>query len=173
MFASKLLLPSLAIFALVTPAAAGSSTPIVVSPSHVSIKAGDSYTFAVATASTGSTQQVTLSTKGLPPDVQATFRPATIEMGQSANMTVSTDQHAVGGAIDFNVIASGGGTSYSGQASFTIDNGTGCCPAGYHAEGSYCVPDVHTGCSTGAGAPSAVALLGLAVLLLRRRLRVG
>lgn len=149
-------------------AALAANGPISVSPQHVSIKAGDSYTFTVATASTGSTQQMTLSTQGLPSDVTASFNPATIEMGQTANLTVTTDQHALGGNITFNVVASGGGATYTGQGAFTIDNGTGGCPAGYHAEGNYCVPD-GTGCSSGLGAPTALALLGLAGLFLRRR----
>jgi uncharacterized protein (TIGR03382 family) len=157
---------------MASAAIAGSSTPVVVNPSHVSIKAGDSYTFAVATAATGSTQQMTLSTQGLPSDVSATFSPASIQMGQSANMTITTDQHALGGNITFDVVASGGGTSYSGQGAFTIDNGTGGCPAGYHSDGNYCVPD-GTGCSSGMGAPSALALLGLAVLFMRRRAQIG
>jgi MYXO-CTERM domain-containing protein len=155
---------------LATAAFATQTSPIVVSPSHVSIKPATSLTLSVQTAATGSTGQFALSVQGLPSSMGASFNPASIQMGQRSTLTLSADDHAVSGDFNYTVVATGQSTTYQGVASITIDNGSSGCPAGYHAEGGYCVPNTG-GCSSGANAAPWAALLAMAAFGLRLRRR--
>jgi hypothetical protein len=150
-----------AAFGLVAVAArAGTTPPITVSPSHLSIKPGTQVTLTVTTLANGSSEQLNLAVSGLPTPVAGTFNPATIQMGQSSTLTLAADQHAAGGSWTYAVEALGQNnspTNYSGSASVTVDNGSSGCPAGTTDNNGYCVP-VGTGCNS-AGFSSIWALL--------------
>ncbi len=97
---------------------------VSLSPTSGTIKAGNTGTFTVNTATTsGSAQNVALSVSGLPNGVTVSFNPSTVQSGASATATVSVSSTAASGTSQITVTGTGSKV-HSATYSLTVTNDT-------------------------------------------------
>jgi Zn-dependent metalloprotease len=105
---------------------------LAVSPTSGSVTPGGSLTASVATTLTsGSAQSVNLSASGLPSGATATFSPASVTAGGTAQMSVSTSSSTPTGTYTVTVTGTGSSATHSATFSLTVSpTGGGCTGAG-------------------------------------------
>ncbi len=127
----------------------GDDASIAAPPVTLSVSQGASITFPITSSTTaGQPQPLALGVRDLPRGMTATFSPAAITSGQTAQVTVSVPAAALPIPFAFTIAARGPVSTFTAQAQLSVVSDSGCASPG----------------------GSLLALLGL--LALRRRRRV-
>ncbi|WP_051943011.1 M4 family metallopeptidase [Streptacidiphilus rugosus] len=105
---------------------------LAVSPASGSVNPGGSLTASVTTALTsGSAQTVNLSASGLPSGATATFSPASVTAGGTAQMSITTGSSTPTGTYTVTVTGTGASATHTATFSLTVSpTGGGCTGAG-------------------------------------------
>ena len=149
---------------------------VALSPGNLAIAAGQSATYTLTSVKTAATPgTITLDATGLPAGFTAKFDKTSLAPGDQAHVTISVTAAATNGSDFFTIHGTSGGVTHKATAAATVTGGTapsggggGGCPPGTIDIAGICIP---TGCSGSAEAPTWLALVGVAMSLLRRRRR--
>ncbi|WP_085939638.1 M4 family metallopeptidase [Amycolatopsis azurea] len=99
----------------------GPDFSVGVTPASGTVKAGDSATVTVNTATvSGAAQSVSLSASGLPAGATATFNPASVQSGASSTLTIATSASTPDGTSTITVTGTAASGTHTAQYTLTV-----------------------------------------------------
>jgi len=109
----------------------GDDASIAAPPVTLAVAQGGSITFPITSSTTaGQPQPLALSARDLPRGVTATFSPATITSGQTAQVTLSVPAAALPIPFAFTISAHGPVNTFNAQAQLNVVPASGCASPG-------------------------------------------